>query len=162
MLVDSEDRVHIIARSRTPAVDVGRVARALGGGGHPNAASATLKGVTLIEAKEILLKALRENIVPHKTAEDIMSYPAITLGPEVTLKKAVELMRRYNINAAPVVGGHVVSGVITRQVVDKAVFHGLGGAPVSDYMTTDIEWVEHSTSIDDKRKVASHGRLYLY
>ena len=162
MLVDSEDRVHIIARSRTPAVDVGRVARAVGGGGHPNAASATLKGVTLIEAKEILLKALRENIVPHKTAEDIMSYPAITLGPDVTLKKAVELMRRYNINAAPVVGGRNVSGVITRQVVDKAVFHGLGHAPVSDYMTTDIEWVEHSTSIDEIReKVVGHGQRLL-
>lgn len=162
MLVDSEDRVHMIGRSRTPAVDVGRIARAIGGGGHPNAASATLKGVTLIEAKETLLKALRENIVPHKTAADIMSYPAITLGPDVTLEMAVELMRRYNINAAPVVVDQMVSGVITRQVVDKAVFHGLGAAPVSDYMTTEIEWVEHTTSIDEIReKVVGHGQRLL-
>lgn len=162
MLVDSEDRVHVIARSRTSAVDVGKVARALGGGGHPNAASATLKGATLIEAKDKLLSALRQTIPPLKIAGDIMSYPAITIPPGLTLKKTMEQMRRYNINAAPVVTNGTVLGVITRQVVDKAVYHGLGSAPVTDYMTTDIEWVRFDTSIDEIReKVMGHGQRLL-
>lgn len=162
LLVDSEDRVHVIARSRTPAVNVGAVARELGGGGHAHAASATLKDLTLVQAKERLLEALRKNVVPEKTASDIMSSPAITIKPETPLKDAVELMRRYNINAVPVVTDSVIAGVITRQVVDKAVYHGLGASPVSDYMTTECEWVKHDTSIDIIReKVVGHGQRLL-
>ncbi|MBI5586951.1 MAG: CBS domain-containing protein [Deltaproteobacteria bacterium] len=162
LLVDSEDRVHLVARSRTSAVDVGRVARALGGGGHAHAASATIKDLTLIQAKEKLLEALRKIVAPATTAADIMSFPAITIKPETLLKDAVELMRRYNINAVPVVTDGEVAGVITRQVVDKAVYHGLGPSPVSDCMTTEVEWVEHDTSIDIIReKVVGHGQRLL-
>ncbi|MBI1912211.1 MAG: CBS domain-containing protein [Deltaproteobacteria bacterium] len=162
LLVDSEDRVHLIARSKTPEVDVGKVARAIGGGGHPNAASATLKGVTLIEAKEKLLSILRKTIAPRRNASDIMSYPPITVPAATTLRQAVDLMRRYNINAAPVVEDSEIHGVITRQVCDKAVYHGLGSAPVSDYMTTEVEWVNADTSIDEIReKVIGHGQRLL-
>ncbi|MFQ5735801.1 MAG: CBS domain-containing protein [Thermodesulfobacteriota bacterium] len=162
MLVDSEDRVHVVARSNTAAVDAGRVAKALGGGGHPHAASATLKSMTLIEAKERLLAVLRKVITPQKTASDIMSFPAITLPPQTPLKGAVEVMRRYGINACPVSEDGKIEGVITRQVADKGVYHGLGAAPVSDYMTTECEWVEAGTSIDEIReKVIVHGQRLL-
>ncbi|MBI5642401.1 MAG: CBS domain-containing protein [Deltaproteobacteria bacterium] len=162
MLVDTEDRVHVIARSRAPRVDVGKVARAVGGGGHSTAASATIKGATLIEAKEILLSAIRKSIVPERAAKDIMSFPPITLPPQTRLNEAIELMRRYGINAAPVVRNGSVSGVITRQVLDKAVYHGLGSAPVEDYMTTEIETVTADTSVDEIReKVVGHGQRLL-
>lgn len=162
LLVDSEDRVHIIARSRSPKFDVGKVLKSVGGGGHPNAASATLKGVTLIQAKEMLLASIRENIPPEKTAEDIMSFPPITIALKTPLRSAMDTMRRYGINAAPVVKDGEVSGVITRQVVDKAVYHGLGSAPVRDYMTTEVETVAAGTSIDMIReKVIGHGQRLL-
>lgn len=163
LLVDTEDRVHLIARSSTPKVDVGKISRSLGGGGHAQAASATLKGATLIEAKERLLKAIRDNLQPQKSAEDIMSFPPITVGPDVTLKSAVELMRRYNINAAPVIkNGGALGGIITRQVLDRAVYHGLGDGLVKDYMTIDYETVSYNTSIDEIReKVIGHGTRIL-
>lgn len=162
LLVDSEDRVHVIARSRNPKADVGRILKAIGGGGHPNAASATLKGVTLIQAKETLLNAVRDNIPPARTAKEIMSFPPITLSLKTTLREAVEVMRRYGINAAPVVRGGRIQGVITRQVLDKAVYHGLGPAPVADYMTTEVESVGADTSIDRIREaVVGHGQRLL-
>ena len=162
LLVDSEDRVHIIARSRDPRADVGTILKAMGGGGHPNAASGTLKGVTLVQAKEMLLAALRENMPPGKTAAEIMSFPPITLSPRTALKEAMEVMRRYGINAAPVVRNGEIHGVITRQVVDKAAYHGLGDAPVKDYMTTEVEWVSEDTSIEKIReKVVGHGQRLL-
>ncbi|MBI5562418.1 MAG: CBS domain-containing protein [Deltaproteobacteria bacterium] len=162
MLADSPDRVHIVARSRLPEVDAGAVMAALGGGGHAYAASATLKGVTLIQAKERLLAALRAVIKPRATAADIMSQPAITAGPETPIKEAVELMRRYNINAAPVVGEAGLLGVLTRQVADKAVYHGLGGAASADYMTTECEVVSPSTPVDEIReKVITRGARLL-
>ncbi len=162
LLAETRDRVHIIARSRNPRADAGRIARALGGGGHAEAASATLKDVTLIEAKERLLSALRENIVPEKTAGDIMSFPPIIVRPDMPLKNAIELMLRYNINAVPVVRNGRLAGVITRQVVDKAAYHGLGAAPVGDYMTTEFDSVTVTTSVDEIRdKVVGHGQRLL-
>lgn len=162
MLIDSEDRVHVVARSSTSAVDVGLVARALGGGGHAHAASATLKGMTLIEAKEKILATLKKLIIPQRTAADIMSFPAITVPPETPLSEAVLLMRRYGINACPVVEDGKVDGIITRQVADKGVYHGLAGTPVTDYMTTECEWVDAGVSLDEIReKVIVHGQRLL-
>ncbi len=46
-----EDRIYIIGRSRVPEVDTGRILSMMGGGGHKEAASATLKDMTLVEAK---------------------------------------------------------------------------------------------------------------
>jgi len=162
MLVDSKDRVHVVARSRIEAVHAGRVMRALGGGGHAHAGSATIKGVTLIQARERLLSALKAHIVPARTASDIMSYPAITMAEETTLKEAVGLMRRYNINAAPVTRGGELAGVITRQVADKAVYHGLGASAVADLMTTGCESVSRKTSLEDIREmVIGHSSRLL-
>jgi tRNA nucleotidyltransferase (CCA-adding enzyme) len=162
LLVDTEDRVHVIARSKNPKADVGRILKAIGGGGHPNAASATLKGITLIQAKDLLLGAMRDNIPPLRTAREIMSFPPITLSLKTTLKEAVEIMRRYGINAAPVVRNGRIHGVITRQVLDKAVYHGLGPAPVTDYMTTEVESVSAGTSIEKIREaVVGHGQRLL-
>ena len=162
MLVDSGDRVHVVARSRTPEVNVGEVLKEVGGGGHPNAASATMKGVTIIQAREALLSALRKKVAPLKTAEEIMSFPAITVDLGMKIEDAITVMRRYNINAAPVTERGEIAGVITRQVVDKALYHGLGGSPVSDYMTVEFESVGPETSVEEIReKVVGHGQRLL-
>jgi tRNA nucleotidyltransferase (CCA-adding enzyme) len=162
MLVDSVDRVHVIARSRAPLVDVGLICSELGGGGHPNAASATVKGITLIQARACLAEALKKLVIPGRTAADMMSFPVKSTGPEAQLNDTVEQMLRYNVNAMPVEDSSGVLGVITRQVAAKAVFHGLGASPVSDYMTTECETVETVTSIDEIReKVIGHGQRLL-
>lgn len=162
LMADSKDRVHIIARSRTPQVDVGEIARALGGGGHPQAASATLKGATLIQARETLLAALRRHVKSGGIAADIMSFPPITLRPETTISDAAGILRRYNINAAPVAQNGALAGVITRQVADKALFHGMGNTPVTSCMTTECETVAHDSTVEEIReKIISHGGRLL-
>lgn len=153
VLAEADGRVHMIARSRIPAVDAGAVARELGGGGHEHAASASFKDRTVTEVKEMLLDALRRLVATRRKAEDIMSFPAITVEGGTALKGAVEIMRRYNINAAPVVKDAALRGVITRQVVDRAVYHGLGGLPVDDYMTTDCVCVDSVTAVEVIREM---------
>ncbi|MFZ3072696.1 MAG: CBS domain-containing protein [Thermodesulfobacteriota bacterium] len=162
LLAETENRVHVVIRSGNPRIHAGEVAFELGGGGHPQAASATMKNVTLIEAKEAAIRALRKKTVPQKTAFDIMSAPAIIISPGKTLVEAAETMRRYNVNALPVVIKKTPEGIITRQVVDKAVFHGLGAERVESYMTIDIESVETGTSVDEVRdKVLLRGQRLL-
>ncbi|MFQ5442680.1 MAG: CBS domain-containing protein, partial [Thermodesulfobacteriota bacterium] len=153
MLADSGDRVHIVARSKARAVNVGLILKDLGGGGHANAASGTLKGMTLIQAKEALLSALKKRLLPLKTAGDIMSYPPITLDRKARVADAVAFMRRYNINAAPVVKDKNVEGVITRQTVDRALYHGLGASPVGDFMTVDFQALSAGAPVEEVREV---------
>ena len=90
-----EDRVYIIARSRIPEVDVGHVLALLGGGGHKEAASCTVKDLTLIEAKEKLLHLLRYNVKPLWKARDIMFFPVKTVDASSPLQEATHLMVKY-------------------------------------------------------------------
>jgi tRNA nucleotidyltransferase (CCA-adding enzyme) len=114
VLADMGDRVHVVARSAIPAVNAGEVAKTLGGGGHPQAASATLKNTALIQAREKVLAALKKTVLPKRTAADIMSAPAIATPPKTPITDAQRIIRRYDINALPVVEEGVLQGVITR------------------------------------------------
>ncbi len=153
LLAQSTDRVHFVIRSNDPRVDAGLIAGRLGGGGHAAAASATVKGLTLIQAKERVLMRLKEAIAPGVKAGDIMSAPPITIDSTASLKEAALKMRRFNINALPVMSKDAFKGVITRQVADKAIGHGLGKAPVTDYTSSGLT-VEASCSIDEVRALA--------
>ncbi len=162
MLVDSGDRVHVVARSKATGVNVGMILKALGGGGHAHAASATLKGRTLTEARDALLGALKQEVVPAGIAVDIMSFPPITLESHISLQEASVVLGRYNVNAVPVVEAGALRGVITRQIITKAMYHGLGGECVGDFMSIDVECVEPDTSLDEIREMfIAHGQRLI-
>ena len=52
----------MVARSRIPEVNVAEVAVALGGGGHPQASSATIKNKTLIQVERSIQALLRSRV----------------------------------------------------------------------------------------------------
>lgn len=137
------ERVVVVGRSRHPCVDAGAALRDLGGGGHPYAASATLKDVTIHEVRDRLLEALRRRAVRRSTAADLMSSPPRTATARQTMADVARTLGHYNLNALPVLdeGGDVV-GIITRQVVEKSIYHKLETETVSEYMNTDFEVVE--------------------
>jgi len=145
VLVRMEDRVYLIGRSRLEEVNVAEVAGEFGGGGHPTAASATVKGMSLVEAHDRLMKTLREMVRPKRAARDVMAYPVKTITPKETLEEAGEILRRYNLNILPVILNEKVIGLISKQVVEKAVHHGLKDAPVKEYMTTEFSVVSPET-----------------
>ena len=162
LLAGVGDRIHLVARSTAVDINVGIIARALGGGGHPNASSATLKGLTLIEAKETLIGIIRDELSVKRTALEMMSAPAITVDVNTSISKAWDILLNFNINALVVVERNTIQGVITRQVVSKAIYHELGACDVKQYMTIDFESVAPLTSIDNIReKVFMHGQRLL-
>ena len=137
-LVRMDNRVHMVARSRLEAVDAGEMADAFGGGGHATAASATVKDLTLFQVKERLLQLLKERVRPLKQARDIMTAPVKAIPERFTIRGAGEIMNRFNLAYLPVVRRGEMVGLITREVVDKAIFHGLGEAAVHDYMSGEF------------------------
>ncbi|VAV85346.1 tRNA nucleotidyltransferase, A-adding [hydrothermal vent metagenome] len=154
LLAQSTDRVHFVIRSSSPQIDAGLIAAKLGGGGHAAAASATVKGLTLIQAKERVLMHLKDATSPDIKACDIMSTPPITIDSTANLKEAALKMRRFNINALPVMSKDAfLKGVITRQVADKAIGHGLGKEPAIDYVSSELLTIEASCSVDEVRSL---------
>ncbi len=137
-LVRMDNRVHMVARSRLETVDVGEIADAFGGGGHATASSTTVKDFTLFQVKERLLQLLKERVRPLKQARDIMTAPVKAIPERFTLRGAAEIMNRFNLAHLPVVRRGEMVGLITREVVDKGIFHGLGDAPVRDYMSGEF------------------------
>jgi tRNA nucleotidyltransferase (CCA-adding enzyme) len=135
-----ENKVYVVARSRTEEVDVGEIVGALGGGGHPSAAAATIKGQTLTQVEQALLAEINRNVKGIRQARHLMSSPPIMAHADISCAEANTLLTRYNINALLITGENdVLQGYITRQVIEKTIYHDLGHVPVKDYMST--EWV---------------------
>jgi tRNA nucleotidyltransferase (CCA-adding enzyme) len=165
-----ENRIYMVARSRLPEVDVGQIAMAFGGGGHPTAASASIRGQTLVQVEEKLYAFLSHMINPKQLAKDLLSFPVIHVGPKVTLKEAEACLTRYNVNVLVVLESGNLLGIISRQVIEKALHHKLEEVPVREYMTTGIDSVGPDAPlseiqekiIDGKQRllpVMEHGRV---
>jgi tRNA nucleotidyltransferase (CCA-adding enzyme) len=160
-VVQMGDRVVLVARSRKPDVDVGAVMREFGGGGHHYAASANVKDATIFQVRDRILQILAEKVIPRRTAVDLMTAPARTAAVDDTMLEIHNRLTRYNINALPVLRGTEVAGIITRQIVEKALFHGLGQESVGDYMNTDFEVVEPEEDVERVKEIiiANNQRL---
>lgn len=137
ILVRMEDRIHLVARSRIREISAGAVATMMGGGGHATAASATIKDMTLTQAGEKVWEALRAT-VDETVAANMMVESVITVSTEASVAEAEKLMTRYDINGMPVMDGVKVAGLITRQIVEKAIHHGLAGRRASEFMISDF------------------------
>ncbi|MDY6861703.1 MAG: CBS domain-containing protein, partial [Thermodesulfobacteriota bacterium] len=141
-LCEMEDKVYLVVRSRQGEVNAGEIALEFGGGGHPSAASATIKDLTIIQVKEKLLEILNAKILATIKAKDIISTPVISVSRNKPICTAGDILTRYNINVLPVIDKDKPIGLISRQVVEKAIFHGFKNMPVSQFMTTEFSVVD--------------------
>jgi tRNA nucleotidyltransferase (CCA-adding enzyme) len=161
VLVLMGDRVYLIGRSRIDEVNVAEIAGEFGGGGHPTASSATIKGMSLIEAHGRLVKALQEMVRPRKVAKDLMVYPIKSIEPGSSLEEAGQILTRYNLAVIPVVQDSKVVGLISKQIVEKGIHHGLKNSLVREYMTTEFAVVSPDTSLSRVQEliIAQNQRL---
>jgi len=145
-----EDRVQIIGRSRRPEIDVGWIAREFGGGGHPVAAAATVKGMPLAEVKERLVSLLTTHYRPTLLAQDVMTRPVKSIGLNTTIAEAGQRMTTYGINVFPILDEKErYVGLLSREVIQKALYHRLGKRPVKEMMQTDAYHAEPQTPFHD-------------
>ncbi len=141
------DRVFMVGRSRIPEVNFGEILGEFGGGGHPFAASATVRDETLLQVLDRIAEVLSLHILPVWEARHLMSAPVKSVGVADSIRKAREILNRYNLNALPVMDSKQVVGIISRQTADKAAHHKLDQSEVSEYMTREVEPVASTVSI---------------
>jgi tRNA nucleotidyltransferase (CCA-adding enzyme) len=147
MVVGMGSRVYLIGRSRTSDLNVGEILRAFGGGGHASAGSATVKDLTVIQVLAQLEAQLLAGVNPQRAVAAIMSAPVKSLSADSSIADARGQLTRYNVNAMPVMAGEEMVGVISRRIVERAIYHGLGEAPVTDYMHTEFIRISPETPI---------------
>ncbi len=149
VLARMQDRIHLIARSKLPNVDVGKICTSLGGGGHPYAASATIVNKTLSQLEDELFGLLYSHINPQIKVSLLMSSPPITVDKTEPIYKAATIMTHYGLKAVPVVEPKEKRcvGILEHQIAEKANAHGLGDLPVGEYMRTSFSWVSPSDTL---------------
>jgi tRNA nucleotidyltransferase (CCA-adding enzyme) len=147
VLLRMEGKILLVARCKAPELNVSKVMAEFGGGGHPTAASATVKEASLEVIEERLLEILRTTVKPGKIASDIMTRPVISILSDMPIKEAETMMTRYGVNVLPVLKDEKYTGLISREVIEKALFHGFGKSRTIDFSTTDAMTVGPDTPI---------------
>lgn len=147
LVISMGERLILVGRSRRSEVPMGDILAEFGGGGHAQAASATVRDLTLIQVLEMLPVILARHVTPFWRAQDLMSVPVKTMASGTTIAAARAFLTRYNINAAPVLAGETMVGVLTRQTVDKAAQHGLAQTAIDEFMSRDFFAVALETPV---------------
>lgn len=149
-LVRMENRIQVVFRNRFNHLDVGTIARELGGGGHAHAASAVMKGVSLDEAKETIQELLSSTIRPGQLARDIMSSPVKTVSPDCTMNEVQQRMLGDGLHGFPIVDEEGnLSGIITKTDLEKARSEDLLHAPVSGFKNEPVVTITPKTGLQN-------------
>lgn len=134
VILRMDKRIYMIARSRGSEFNVSRVAQAFGGGGHNNASSASIKDMTLVQAQEKLLITLAEIIQPANRIKDVMHFPVVSVSTNDSVRSVESVLTLYNLNTLPVLLNEKPVGLITRQIVEKAIHHKLAEDCIEEFM----------------------------
>jgi tRNA nucleotidyltransferase (CCA-adding enzyme) len=147
--------VQLVARSTNDYVDVGKLARNFGGGGHERAAAATIMERDLEGVRQEVLDLLPEVVRPIATVAQIMSYGVKTIPATTTVGEAADQMQRFGHEGYPVVElntGRLI-GLLTRRAVDRAVSHQMQNIPVSQVMRAGHVVVRPSDSVEQVQRL---------
>ncbi len=150
VLVRVGDGVQVVARSSVDEVDVGLVARELGGGGHSRAAAAMIVGGRLPEVLQRVRELLPRAVQPTTRVASFMSHGVLTVPTTARVGDVAVLMQKHGHEGYPVVDerqGRVV-GLVTRRAVDRAMSLEMSGQAVSRIMRAGSVVVRPSDSIE--------------
>jgi len=148
VLVGLDGRVQLVARSTTDDIDVSRMAKHFGGGGHSRAAAALVRHRELQAVHVDLLEQLPTVVQPAVTVAQVMSLGVQKLTPSDTVADADDHMRRTGHEGYPVVQSGQVIGLLTRRAVDRALQFEMTEAPVTQVMDAGNVTVSPDDSIE--------------
>lgn len=151
-----------IGRSSQENLNIGAVMRQMGGGGHPSAGSALLKGVQPETIENWCLELMSEdNRLPVKIT-DLMSYPVLTVSPETPMWEAAMVFREKGCTGLPVLKGENLMGMITRRDFRRGRRPVRMDSPVKAFMSSKVTSITPESSVDyAARLLVKHdiGRL---
>ncbi len=157
-----KDRCMIIGRSNTDGLDVGKIMREMGGGGHPGAGSALLKSIKPETAAGKIRELIQGNRKTAVQISDLMSFPVLTVESGTPMKTVAALLRQKGFTGIPVVDDGKLSGIISRRDFRKVKRETQLAAPAKAFMSKDVKCIGPGKSPNDAaRLMVKHdiGRL---
>lgn len=147
IFVDREkDKCMVIGRSNVDDLNIGTIMNSLGGGGHPAAASALMKGVNP-EVIEPMIRGLIEgNQKSSIQLSDLMSHPVISVDSHVPMEEVAQILRDKGCTGLPVVEEGRLVGVISRRDFKKVRKSKQMQAPVKAFMMRNVITIEPGKS----------------
>lgn len=162
VLVEMEQRVFVVGRSKSRLLDVARALAPVGGGGHSQAAAAIVKDKSLDETRTLLTESLPGILQEPLRARDIASHPVHFVDIGITIADALAFCQRYGHSGVCVLEGGRLAGIVSRKDLDKAMAHGLQRAPVKGIMSRGVKVVGEETPVHELRHLmatSAIGRL---
>jgi tRNA nucleotidyltransferase (CCA-adding enzyme) len=148
-VLETPPQLVVIARSTHPRLDAGRLLAPLGGGGHATAAACRIRGMSSVELGERLLADIHTALQTDWNAGALANPHLHTCASTATVTTAKDRLVRLRINAMPVAEGDRLVGLVTRQILDSAISHGLGGRPVTTVMSPGVERMAWTAPVED-------------
>ncbi|CAM4023409.1 CBS domain-containing protein [Alkalicoccus chagannorensis] len=146
-------KTFITCRAASEQVDFRPLMAKLGGGGHAQAASASMKDSGHLPVLETVKQQLDQLTRPAMRAADMMSSPVRVIAPETPVDTAAKMIYRYGHSGFPVVADGGLVGIISRRDIDKALHHGLGHAPVKGFMQHSPVWIDEDVRLEKIRAI---------
>lgn len=144
-----EERLTVIGRSQIQSTNLNELFQPLGGGGHQQAASVSLRGVDPPTTLKQLVDQFLAQIPHPPIARDLMSSPVRTIVSSTTIEAAQRVLLRYGHSGLCVVDAEQLVGIVSRRNIDIALHHGFSQAPVQGYMTTSLKTISPETTLPE-------------
>ncbi len=152
----------IIGRSGSEEINISKVLRDFGGGGHQGAGSAMIQSNRSDEIKNKILEMIRDNRSSLVTIGDLMSYPVFSVAPDTRLEEVSQILNEKGCTGFPVMDGEQMVGIISRRDLQKVKQVSQLKVPVKAFMSRNCITIDPSKSpADAARLMVIHdiGRL---
>jgi len=149
-----QDKCMVIGRSGVDEINIGLIMRSMGGGGHPGAGSALLKGVNPETIQEMIKELVSGNQYSSVRLSDIMSYPVVTVEQDTLVEEVVMLLRDLGCTGMPVVDkDEKIVGVISRRDFKKVRKSKQMQSPIKAFMSRKLVTITHEKSAIEAAKL---------
>jgi tRNA nucleotidyltransferase (CCA-adding enzyme) len=159
--VEMDQRVLVVGRSRTSALAIDAALAPLGGGGHPQAASAIVRTGDCEVVLERALAEIERVAKPPVRAADVMSCPVHSVSSAADISSALVECQRLGLSGIQISDNGGLTGVVAREDLDRAVRHGLSHAPVKAVMSAGVPVVGREATLGELRDLLAGGAQRL-
>lgn len=147
-------RTVVVARSRHDSIDLSSIMKEWGGGGHPKAASATIKELVEIDFVNTLKLFLKDFLEPACNVQKIMTKSVEVLSDKYSVLESSLHLEKIGHTGAPVVNGdRQLVGFLSLRDISKARVAGQMKASVKGYMTHKLYTAAPDATLRDVERL---------
>jgi tRNA nucleotidyltransferase (CCA-adding enzyme) len=143
IFINDESSSTVISRSGSSRIDAGAILKHFGGGGHPSAASATIKtkDYSPADIKAKIIEIIKENKISSAVVFDLMTFPVTIVSADTSMKAVREIMEDQKIRGVLVGSVDNLEGIIVLWDFKKIKQDRQWKSPVKAFMKRNVKTI---------------------